>query len=209
MCSSDLTSRPLPLIEAISREAKSMHISASAQDVRSYIQHRIQQEPQLMLLVGERGDLQRSIVDKISRNVQGMFVYSFYHDALFVFIRRWHRFLLAKLHMDILASKTNPRAVRDALDVLPTEVEATYSEAIRRITAQGKDNKDLAESILVWVIYARRPLSDRELQHAIATLPWKTDIDPESLVPKILLTTVCAGLVVIDGYQRIVRLVRK
>ena len=85
--------------------------------------------------------------------------------------------------MDTLATKNNPRAVRDALDVLPAEVGATYREAIRRINAQSKDDKDLAESILVWVIYARRPLSLRELQHAVATLPWMTDIDPESLVP--------------------------
>ena len=111
--------------------------------------------------------------------------------------------------MDTLATKNNPRAVRDALDVLPTEVEVTYSEAMRRITAQRKDDKDLAESILVWVIYARRPLSLRELQHAVATLPGMTDIDLESLVPDFLLTSVCAGLVVIDGYQNIFHLVRK
>jgi len=47
--------------------------------------------------------------------------------------------------MDTLATKNNPRAVRDALDVLPTEVDATYDEAMRRITAQSKDDKDLAE----------------------------------------------------------------
>jgi hypothetical protein len=111
--------------------------------------------------------------------------------------------------MDTLATKNNPRAVRDALDVLPTEVEATYSDAMCRITAQSKDDKDLAENILVWVIYARQPLSLRELQHAVATLPWMTDIDPESLVPEILLTSLCAGLVTIDGYQNNVRLVRK
>lgn len=81
-----ITSRPLPPIEAISRGAKSIQISASAHDVRAYIQHRIQQEPRLMLLASARGELQQSIVDKISRNVQGMFVYSFYHDALFVCI---------------------------------------------------------------------------------------------------------------------------
>jgi hypothetical protein len=111
--------------------------------------------------------------------------------------------------MDNLATKNNPRAVRDALDILPTEVDATYSEAMHRITAQSKDDKDLAESILVWVIYARRPLSLRELQHAIASLPSMTDIGPESLVPEMLLTSVCAGLVAIDEYQSIVRLVRK
>ena len=111
--------------------------------------------------------------------------------------------------MDTLATKNNLRAVRDTLDVLPTEVEATYSEAMRRITAQSKDDEDLAKLILVWVIFARRPLSLRELQHAIATLPRMTDIDPESLVPEIVLTPVCAGLVVIDGYRSIVHLVRK
>jgi len=111
--------------------------------------------------------------------------------------------------MDTLATKNNPRAVRDALDVLPTEVDATYNEAMRRITAQSKDDKELAERILLWVVYARRPLSLLELQHALAILPWMTDIDPESLVPELLLTSVCAGLVVIDEYQSIVRLVRK
>jgi hypothetical protein len=81
-----VTSRPLPPIEAISRGAKSMQISASVDDVRAYIQHRIQQEPRLMLFAGERGELQQSIVDKISGNVQGMFVNLFHHDSLFVCI---------------------------------------------------------------------------------------------------------------------------
>ena len=76
-----VTSRPLPPIEAISRGAKSMQISASADDVRAYIQHRIQQELRLKLFAGERGELQQSIVDKIGGNVQGMFVYSSFHDS--------------------------------------------------------------------------------------------------------------------------------
>ena len=111
--------------------------------------------------------------------------------------------------MDTLATKNNPRAVRDALDVLPTEVEATYTEAMHRITAQSKDDEDLAKNILVWVTFAQRLLSLRELQHAVATLPQMTDIDPESLVPEPLLTSVCAGLVVINGHQSVVRLVHK
>ena len=133
-----VTSCLLPLIETIFQEEKSIHISASAHDVWSYIQHCIQQEAQLTLLVGEREDLQQRIVDKISRNIQGMFVYSFYHDVLFVCIWHWHRFLLGKLHMDILALKNNPRAVCDTLDILPMEVEVAYHEAMHHITIQGK-----------------------------------------------------------------------
>ena len=79
-------SRPVPPIEAISRGAKSMQISASAHDVQAYVQHRIRQEPRLKLVAGERGELQQSIVEKIGGNVQGMFVYSFYHYSLFVCI---------------------------------------------------------------------------------------------------------------------------
>lgn len=70
--------------------------------------------------------------------------------------------------------------------------------------------KTSQKASIVWVIYARQPLSLGELQHAVAT-PWMTDINPESLVPKTLLTSVCAGLVVIDEFESrsIVRLVRK
>ena len=81
--------------------------------------------------------------------------------------------------MDTLATKNNPRAVCDVLDVLSMEVEATYGKAMHCITVQNKNDEDLAKRILVWVIFARRPLSLRELQHAIATLPRMTDIDPE------------------------------
>jgi len=81
-----VTSRSLPPIEAISGGSESIKICASAHDVRAYIQHRIQQEPRLMLFTSEREGLQRIIVNKISGNVQGMFVYSFYHDSLFVCI---------------------------------------------------------------------------------------------------------------------------
>ena len=81
-----VTSRPLPLIETISGGAISMQISASEDDVRAYIQNRMKQERRLMIVIGAGGELQQSIVDKICGNVQGMFVYSFYQDSLFVCI---------------------------------------------------------------------------------------------------------------------------
>ena len=119
------------------------------------------------------------------------------------------RFLLAKLHMDTLETKNNPNAVRDALDVLPAEVNATYRVAMDRIAKQNPDDKELAERVLVWVIYARSPLSLKALQYAISTLPGMTHIDSGSLVPEQLLTAVCAGLVIMDVNRGIMRLVRK
>jgi hypothetical protein len=50
--------------------------------------------------------------------------------------------------MDSLSTKLNCRAVHDALDTLPAEVNGTYTEAITRIAAQIDSVRDLAERIL-------------------------------------------------------------
>jgi hypothetical protein len=115
------------------------------------------------------------------------------------------RFLLAKLHMNTLQTKNNPGAVHDALDVLPAEVNDTYGMAMDRIAKQNPDDKALAGRVLSWVTYAQRPLSLKELRHAVSILPMNSG----SLVLEQLLTDVCAGLVVIDVNQGIMRLVRK
>lgn len=120
-----------------------------------------------------------------------------------------HRFLLAKLHMDSLASKSNRRAIRSALESLPSEVNATYDEAMERIKGQTKDDRRLAERVLSWITYAYRPLSISELQHALAVSSEMTDMDFEAIEDEIILISVCAGLVVIDGTGNTIRLVRK
>jgi hypothetical protein len=111
--------------------------------------------------------------------------------------------------MDTLETKNTAKAVRDALDVLPTEVDDTYREAMNRIAQQSKDDEALAKRVLMWITYAVRPLSFMELRHAVSTLPGMTNIDSESLVQEQLLTSVCAGLVAVDGEGNIVRLIRK
>ena len=116
---------------------------------------------------------------------------------------------MAKLHMDSLASKSSLRDVRNALKTLPTQVNATYDEVMVRIRAQNADDRGLAEKVLSWIVYARRPLSLLELQHAIAITPDMLDMDPEALVDELILIDVCAGLVIIDEKSSIIRLVRK
>lgn len=117
-------------------------------------------------------------------------------------------FLLVRLHMDSLASKLTVREVRTALDVLPEEVNATYAEAMERISVQEECRKDLAKRVLTWITYTCRPLSLEELQHALAVSSKTTVMHPEAMVPKQILTSVCVGLVVIDENINIIRLVR-
>jgi hypothetical protein len=120
-----------------------------------------------------------------------------------------YRFLLAKLHMDSLASKSNRRAIRSALESLPSEVNATYDEAMDRIKRQTKDDRKLAERVLSWITHAHRPLSISELQHALAVSPEMTNMDSEAIEDEVILMSVCAGLVVIDETSNTIRLVRK
>ena len=116
---------------------------------------------------------------------------------------------MAKLHMDSLASKSSLREVRNALKALPTQVNATYDEVMLRIRAQNADDRGLADKVLSWIVYARRPLSLQELQCAIAITPDMLDMDPEALVDEVILIDVCAGLVIIDEESSTIRLVRK
>jgi hypothetical protein len=111
--------------------------------------------------------------------------------------------------LDTLETKNSPKAVRDALDVLPSEVDDTYREAVDRIAQQNSDDQALAKRVLTWIIYAERPLTFKELHHAVSTLPEATDINSESLVQEQLVTSVCAGLVIVDEHSSTVRLVRK
>ena len=119
------------------------------------------------------------------------------------------RFLLAQLHLDSLVSKTNRREVRRALANLPKEVDKTYDEAMKRIQIQVEDDRELAIRVLSWIAYSYRPLSTLELQYALAITPGMTAMDFDALEDVDLLTSVCAGLVVIDEESTIIHLVRE
>jgi hypothetical protein len=110
--------------------------------------------------------------------------------------------------MDILVGKHNVTEVRKALQHLPNAVDQTYDEAWERIQGQSKDDRELAERVFSWMTYARRPLYAEELQHALAVVDGQACIDIENIIDKEVLTSLCAGLVVIDDDDRI-RLVRK
>lgn len=111
--------------------------------------------------------------------------------------------------MDSLATKSNCRAVHNAVDHLPIGVDATYDEALKRITEQGELDRGQAKQVLAWVVHACRPLHLRELQYALAVSPGMTAMDSENIMNAQILTSTCAGLVVIAENSSIVHLVRK
>jgi len=117
------------------------------------------------------------------------------------------RFLIARLHMDSLAKKQNKRDIRQGYKNLPKEINGTYDEAMKRISSQDDEDVQLAKQVLSWLLYAQRPLTVTELQHALATEPEARALDEEALPDEDLLVSVCAGLVVVENESAIIRLV--
>jgi hypothetical protein len=114
------------------------------------------------------------------------------------------------LHVESLARKHDRRAIRSALNNLPTELDDTYHETLERIYGQNKDDALLAERVLSWISFARRPLVVREMQHAIAVMNLELDesrIDEDGIPDEDLLVAVCAGLVTVDEGNNVIRLV--
>jgi hypothetical protein len=116
------------------------------------------------------------------------------------------RFLYAQLHVDSVVQGRNDSEVLNALERLPHNITEIYDDAMVRIEQQHKVDKELAHQVLSWIVYARRPLTVEELQYAVSVSPGMTELDPKGVIYKEKLTSVCAGLVVVEsGTIRLVR----
>ncbi|KAL7783395.1 ankyrin repeat-containing domain protein [Trichoderma afarasin] len=181
------TSRRIPDIERAFKGYTSLEILANDEDVQKYLDSQMSELPGCVL---KRPDLQEEIKIKIVRAIDGMF-------------------LLAKLHLDSLISKWTPKAIRTALEALPTGSEVyteTYDAAMNRIKGQTS-SRELAIQVLSWITCAKRRLTTLELQHALAVEIGKSDLDEDNLPEIEDLVSVCAGLVTVDEESNIIRLV--
>ena len=109
--------------------------------------------------------------------------------------------------MDLLCGIPTKRRVMRALDVLPEGIDKTYSEAWHRVCTQSPDEADLGERVLMWVVYATRPLRVQELRYALAIEDNDEEIDPDGLLDAEKLTSFCAGLVIVDEQRGLFSLV--
>lgn len=120
------------------------------------------------------------------------------------------RFLLAQLHLDSLAGRTSPKAIRNALKTLPTGSDAydrAYKGAMERIEGQYNEQGRLARRVISWITCSRRPLTTFELQHALAVEFGTRLLDQENISSIQLMVSVCAGLVTADERSDIIRLI--
>jgi hypothetical protein len=101
--------------------------------------------------------------------------------------------------MNNILGQTTKAQIKKALKALPSGLGENLLLTIERIKSQNPHTKtraNLALTVLMWLARARRPLTVRELQHAVAT-------DPEGrklgdITNSDFFVDCCFGLVVID-----------
>ncbi|KAJ7581678.1 hypothetical protein C8J56DRAFT_895265 [Mycena floridula] len=124
-------------------------IEAHREDLETYIKGRLAVDFKLKRHIKGDTTLEAEIVEQVSSKAVGMF-------------------LQAHFHLDALASQLNRKGLRTALASLPHGIMDSYDDAMSRIKAQGEAEYELAHQIFYWLAYAQRPLSTKELQHAVA-----------------------------------------
>ena len=126
---------------------------------------------------------------------------------------------MAQIYLNSLDDKLTPKAIRNALkDVQRQSQEPgndnkvqllanVYDRIMERIADQKPGLKSLAMSVLPWIIYAKRPLTTSELQHALAVEADQLEVDEENLPQIEDMGSSCTGLVTVDEKTKIIRLV--
>ncbi|KAF7350616.1 Ankyrin 2,3/unc44 [Mycena sanguinolenta] len=183
-----ITSRPSLAPDHRLPKCDILDIQASEKDIRMYVDAQIKKSGHLFRLVKSSANLAEEIQSKIVDTVDGMF-------------------LLAKLHMDELATRRTVKGVRESLKTLPKTLDLSYDNVMRRIEEQRNEDKDIAHLTLTWVTKAKRPLTIVELQTVLAIEPNTKSLDQENILPMDLILDVCAGLVIIDKTLSLVQIV--
>ncbi|KAK0757304.1 hypothetical protein N5P37_010024 [Trichoderma harzianum] len=196
------TSRLIPEIMEKFETCKRMDIRASEDDVRRYVRGQLERGTMehLPSLIKRKPELKDEIIKGISDAVDGMF-------------------LLAKIYLDTLVDKVTVTDVREAVKQLPKQISGSgedkileilnqaYESAWERINGQKEGFRNIATRVLAWISSAKRPLSTKELQHALAVKIGMDELD-EDAIPQVQdMVSFCAGLVTVDEESDVIRLV--
>ncbi|KAM7214558.1 hypothetical protein V8F06_010040 [Rhypophila decipiens] len=183
-------SRVFIVVDALDECPERDDTRATDDDIKSYLAGRIDAETshlrnRILATPGLRDD----IIETITARAKGMF-------------------LLAELHMESFGRGLTAREAREELAYLPEGLDDTYEQIMRGIKAQ--DDEELAILVLSWIVFAFRPLTLKELQHALAVQDSDRYLDPEGIPDEesiVSLLSLCAGLVTIDEESRTILLV--
>ncbi|KAJ7434359.1 ankyrin repeat-containing domain protein [Mycena latifolia] len=183
------TSRPhIKIDPRLDLEVVKLEIRAADDDIRRYLKGQISLSSHLSNHIKNCPGLRDEIETSILQRSAGMF-------------------LLAKLHIDSLLTKHTVKAVREALANMPGDLNSTYDEVMERINQQNTEDRHLARRTLSWISNVKRLLHMFELQEALAVEEGTPQLDPDNLLAVDTILSVCAGLVVVNEEDGLVRLI--
>lgn len=113
------------------------------------------------------------------------------------------RFLLAKLHLDLLSQYKDRALLEKALDYLPENLGEAYGEAMKQVVSINPT----ATRYIYWVLYAVRPLTVAELRSAVGESEAVESSRPMSFEHALLVKS--AGLLAVEAISGTVRFVHR
>ncbi|THZ22360.1 ankyrin [Aureobasidium pullulans] len=149
---------------------------ANRDDIRKYVTTEVDRAIlDKRLLRGKVGDqLKETIVRKLNDSAQGMFL--------------WVKLQLQTLCEDGIKREKD---VLIELERNPTEIGQLYESIFDRITRSGPSSREIAESVLRWLLVSRRPLTTTTILEAVSEAG-DSDLEKNEVLD------VCRNLVVAD-----------
>ncbi|KAL6786261.1 ankyrin repeat-containing domain protein [Trichoderma sp. SZMC 28012] len=188
-----VTSRGIPEIQHLFRGCEkytSLEVRSSDEDIRNFLKDNIFQLPKF---VDRSPELQDEVIESVTNASAGMF-------------------LLADLYLKSLANIISVGSLRTRLSNLATgsnAYDALYEDSMLRIGFQGPELERIAVQMLLVLTCARRPLSPKELSHALSIGESNEAFDEDMIPDMDDLVAACTGLAVLDDSSNIVHLVHK
>jgi Ankyrin repeats (3 copies) len=174
--------------------------SSQTKDLKRYLEEKLTKERL-------KDDERKFIRDGIAEKAKGLY------KTLLPFDLTFNRFLLATLHLKSVLAYRNPKDRKKALASLPKEINAAYEGEMARLKRNGEGDFKIAKRALSWIYWAKRSLTMRELQEAIAIVPIEDvetcdeesrDLDPESITDPEFILDCCGSLILWDNRADIV-----
>ena len=105
-----------------------------------------------------------------------------------------------EFQLDAICEEASDKGIEKALERVPDNMDATYERILNTINEKPRPKRELARKTLMWIAYARRPLSINELAYAISIeIDTKTLEDLESSTPpEEFILDACANLISVD-----------
>ncbi|KAL5084962.1 hypothetical protein Trisim1_011316 [Trichoderma cf. simile WF8] len=188
-----VTSRGIPEIQHLFECCEaytSLEVRSSDEDIRNFLRGNVFKLPNF---VARSQKLQDEVINSVTNASAGMF-------------------LLAELYLKSLANMISVRSLRIRLSNLAigsNAYDTLYEDSMLRIGLQGPELEHIALQMLLVLTCTRRPLSPKELSHALS-IDENSEVFDEDMIPDIDdLVAACTGLAVLDDTSNIVHLVHK